>query len=101
MLDNWQTVAALTAVVLAFWPQMRDGLTQARAWLARRREAVPAAPVVEDEVEADLADGAGYLTCIYYLDCVRNRLRDTGTYDEPKKAAIDLLTLALGEGSDK
>jgi len=98
-MDNWQIVAGLGAVVAAFWPQVRDSVAYARAWLTRPRVVVPA--VVGPVIAEDEADVPSYFTAIVYLDGVRNRLRAVGTYDEPKKQAIDLLTLALGEGSDK
>jgi hypothetical protein len=47
------------------------------------------------------AKGVSYQAAVGHLAHVRSRLLDTGSLDEPQRAAIDVLTLALVNGSDK
>lgn len=81
---SWlQIVAAVAAVALVAWPLLKKapGLLSA---LARRQ---PAGPT--------------YQAAIGYLAQVRLRLVATEQLSDDQKKAIDVLTLALVDGSDK
>jgi hypothetical protein len=90
-MDVWQYLAAAAAIGVAVWPQVKEYATV--MW-----HRAPAVPVKPANTPSDKAEGvASYMDCIFYLSEVREYLRAAGTYDDAKKAAIDLLTLALGE----
>lgn len=72
----WQTLAAIAGLAVFAWPLI-PRLTQYAA----------AAPSYRDS--------------IYYLAQVRSRLLATGALNDDQRKAIDVLTLALVDGSDK
>lgn len=74
-----QWTGVVVAVVVALWPQLKG--------LLGRLPVAPSGP----SFEAALAD----------LASVRLRLIRTGALDDDQKKAIDVLTLALVDGSDK
>jgi hypothetical protein len=94
-MDIWQYLAAAAAIGVAVWPQVKEYATV--MW--HRAPSVPVAPQPQKpDLPQPKDDGTpAYMDCIYYLAEVREYLRGHGTYDDAKKAAIDLLTLALGE----
>jgi hypothetical protein len=73
----FQYAAAAAAVVVAAWPHLRH---------------LPA--VITTDSSPD------YKTAILNLAAVRLRLRSTDCLGEDQKKAIDVLTLALVDGSD-
>jgi hypothetical protein len=80
-----QTLAAVAAVGVAAWPTIKT----VAAWLSARRPDVPAA--IKPPYSEAMDD----------LQSVRLRLVRTGCLDQDQKNAIDVLTLALVDGSDK
>lgn len=89
-----QGLAAAAAVVVAVGPQLR----QAAAYVASLFMADPNVPAPKplDEVVAP-----SYRDAIGNLAAVRLRLKATGKLDDDQKQAIDVLTLALVDGSDE
>jgi hypothetical protein len=87
-------ISALAAVV-ALWPNLAGMAEKAAAGVGG---------LVADKLvpphEAAAADGS-YHEAIADLANVRTRLLKTELLQEPQKAAIDTLTLALVGGSDK
>jgi hypothetical protein len=77
-----QVLLGVVAVAVAFWPQIKAMLPAVTAVSVR-----PAPP--------------SYQEAIAYLAKVRTRLLATDALDESRKQAIDVLTLALVDGSDK
>lgn len=82
-----QTLAGAAAVLVAVGPQ----LTNAATYLAGLF-----APGGDEPVK-----GPSYRQAIDNLAAVRLRLRATDCLHDEQKAAIDVLTLALVDGSDK
>jgi hypothetical protein len=85
-MTTFQAVMAAAAVITAAVPQIK----QAAGWLLRLPTPTPpdqAAPSYRDAI-ANLA-------------AVRLRLKATGKLDDDQKQAIDVLTLALVDGSDE
>lgn len=83
---NWiQWTGVAVAVVVALWPQIKT--------LAGRL------PSVAPSVERPL--GPSFEAALGDLASVRLRLVRTGALDDDQKKAIDVLTLALVDGSDK
>lgn len=89
-----QIVVAAAAVLVAFWPQIKAGVSM----LLGSMKSLASAPVVAHEADDEHVP---YQTSIAYLAEVRTRLKATGMLDDARKAAIDTLTLALVEGSDQ
>jgi hypothetical protein len=77
-----QVILGVAAVAVAFWPQIKAMLPAVAAVSVR-----PTPP--------------SYQEAIAYLAMVRARLLATDALDESRKQAIDILTLALVDGSDK
>jgi hypothetical protein len=75
-----QVLLGIVALAVAFWPQIRAAL--------------PALP-------AGGPRPPSYQESIAYLAKVRTRILATQALDESRKQAIDVLTLALVDGSDK
>lgn len=86
MIGYLQIAAAVAAVGVAFWPTVAQAL---HAWATARPVDVPP------------AKAPSYRDAIFYLSEVRRRLIATETLDDSRKKAIDVLTLALVDGSDK
>lgn len=82
-----QAAAGAAAVVVALAPQLKQAAAYASALIKR----VPSVP----------ASGPTYQQAIDSLASVRLRLRSTDCLGDDQKAAINALTLALVEGSDK
>lgn len=95
-----QGLCAVAAIVVAFWPQVRGGMTSAGAivggWFKRSAKADPVSPVPA----APEKETPSYLDAVYHLAQVRARLRGTDALDDPSKQALDSLVLALSKGSD-
>lgn len=85
-----QLLAATVAAVVLAWPLLR----QAAAWLAARRLSVPL-PAPSASVKP------GYTAAMDDLQSVRLRLLRTGCLQQDQKNAIDVITLALVDGSDQ
>jgi hypothetical protein len=81
-----QMLAGSAAVILAVAPQ----LSQAATYLAGLLPGGDKEPA-----------GPSYKQAIDNLAAVRLRLRATDCFHDDQKAAIDVLTLALVDGSDK
>lgn len=88
-----QGIAAMAAVVVAVGPQLR----KAAEYVASLFKADPNVPAPKplDEVVAP-----SYRDSIASLAAVRLRLKATDCLDDDQKKAIDVLTLALVDGSD-
>lgn len=82
-----QLLAATVATVVLAWPLLR----QVAVWLAARRLPVPASATVKPSYTAVMDD----------LQSVRQRLLRTGCFQQDQKNAIDVITLALVDGSDQ
>ena len=82
-----QLLAATVATVVLAWPLLR----QVAVWLAARRLPVPAPATVKPCYTAAMDD----------LQSVRLRLLRTGCLQQDQKIAIDVITLALVDGSDQ
>jgi hypothetical protein len=80
-----QTLAAVAAVGVAAWPTLKA----AAAWLATRK---PVGPAAVKPPYSEVMDD---------LQSVRLRLLRTGCLEQDQRNAIDVLTLALVDGSDK
>lgn len=89
-----QTIAGAAAVIVAIGPQLK----QAAAYIAGLFQNDPNVPEPKplNEVVAP-----SYRQAIDNLATVRLRLRATDCLHEDQKSAIDVLTLALVDGSDK
>lgn len=87
MIGYLQVAAAAVAVLVAFWPNVRDVLASV-SW-------------EQQQQQTTRPSAASYRDAIYYLAEVRRRLVATQTLDDERRKAIDSLTLALVEGSDK
>lgn len=87
----WQYLAAAAGLGVLLWP-MLPGLLRS-VFLLLDGPAPPVRPL--DEVVAP-----NYRDAIYHLSQVRFRLRVTSKLEEDQKRAIDILTLALVDGSD-
>ena len=91
-MSTWQLIAAAIGVGIFALPMLPAALRFAFEWFDG-----PAGPVKPlDEVVAP-----NYRDAIWHLSQVRFRLRATGALSEDQKRAIDILTLALVDGSDK
>jgi len=88
-----QAAAAILAVCVALWPQMKE----VAAWLAARQPSLPSLPTVVKPS----AVHPTYAEVMADLQNVRLRLIRTGCFADDQRAAIDVLTLALVDGSDK
>lgn len=93
MIGYLQVAAAVGAVGAAFWPTVSHAVS---AWLTARSVNVPAPDQVVPSQKAP-----SYRDSIFFLSEVRRRLLATETLDDSRKKAIDVLTLALVDGSDK
>jgi hypothetical protein len=89
-MSSLQYLAAIGAVLVAFWPQIK----QAGGWLSSRA-AAPLPSVSPSRPIPSYSDAIGDLAS------VRLRLLGTGVLDEEQRKAIDVLTLALVDGSDR
>ena len=83
-----QMLAAVAAVGVAAWPTLKA----AASWIAPRRPVGPVAPAVVKPPYSEAMDD---------LQSVRLRLLRTGCLAQDQKNAIDILTLALVDGSDQ
>lgn len=81
-MTTWQYLAAIGGLAVVAWPF----LPAAGSWLAGRLTGRPS---------------VDYRQAILHLAEVRSRLRSTDALGEDQKRAIDVLTLALVDGSDK
>lgn len=87
----WQLIAAAIGLVILALPILPAAIRFVFDWFE------PPAPVKPlDEVVAP-----SYRDAIWHLSQVRFRLRATGALSDDQKQAIDILTLALVDGSDK
>ena len=80
-MSTWQYIAAIGGLLVFLWPFLPAGV----AWLAGLPTGQPA---------------VAYREAILHLAQVRNRLRSTDALGDDQKRAIDILTLALVDGSD-
>lgn len=88
----WQLIAATVGLGIFALPLLPSVIRLVFEWLDG-----PSGPVKPlDEVVAP-----NYRDAIWHLAQVRFRLRATGALSEDQKRAIDILTLALVDGSDK
>lgn len=85
-----QMASAAAALIVATWPQIKDLAKYAKA-IPLRFPSKPVAPQAPPS----------YREAIESLAGVRMRLRATECFSDQQKSAIDVLTLALVEGSDK
>lgn len=97
MIGYLQIAAAVAAVGVAFWPTVAQAL---HAWATARPVNGPALPPVQEQTVPSVK-APSYRDAIFYLSEVRRRLIATETLDDSRKKAIDVLTLALVDGSDK
>lgn len=86
-----QYIAAGGAVLVAIWPSMKDAAERAVGWWFSDDNDHPPAPLV----------GPSFRDAINALAGIRQRLIATDTFGAEQKTAIDALTLALVDGSDK
>lgn len=93
MIVYLQVAAAVAAVSVAFWPNV---LQAWNAWMTFRPVNVDAPDQMVPSAKAP-----SYRDSIFFLSEVRRRLIVTETLDDSRKKAIDVLTLALVDGSDK
>ena len=84
-----QVLVAAAAALVAAWPLVKNAIV----WLAARRP-LPLPP-------AAAAIKPTYSDAINDLQSVRSRLLRTGCLAQDQKNAIDVLTLALVDGSDQ
>jgi len=83
-----QTLAAVAAVGVAAWPTLKA----VAVWLSARKPVGPVSPAaIKPPYSEAMAD----------LQSVRLRLVRTDCLAQDQKNAIDVLTLALVDGSDK
>jgi hypothetical protein len=80
-----QYISGFLALAVLLWPQ----LPAIWAWIKSQ------------DVGGSKPPPSSYRDAIVYLAFVRNRLVATGALGEDQKRAIDVLTLALVDGSDK
>jgi hypothetical protein len=90
-MTTMQYIAVAIAVAVAIWPQIMALGESVIGWIG------------SDDGDHDPAAlvGPSYKEAIVALANVRLRLRATGTLDDDRKKAIDVLTLGLVDGSDK
>lgn len=92
-----QAAAGIAAVLVAFWPQI--------AVLIKQVKVPSITPVFPAPVPGlptkPKADPPSYAESIMHLAIVRTRLVSTALLGDEQKKSIDVLTLALVEGSDK
>lgn len=100
MIGYLQVAAAVAAVGVAFWPAILQAFHAWRAATVDANPDGPALPPVQDQTVPS-QKAPSYRDAIYYLSEVRRRLIVTETLDDSRKKAIDVLTLALVDGSDK
>lgn len=86
-----QVAAGVAAVLVALWPQIAALLKQVKVPSVKP---VPAAP-------KSTVQPPSYAESIMHLAIVRTRLVSTALLGDEQKKSIDVLTLALVEGSDK
>lgn len=86
-----QYIAAAAAVLLAAGPWITSGLERAAGWWFSDDHDHPPARLV----------GPSFKDAINALAGIRQRLIATDTFGAEQKTAIDALTLALVDGSDK
>ena len=86
-----QWLAAGIGVIVLAWPY----IPAAVRWVFLRLADGPAPKPLEEAVAPNYRDS------IFYLAQVRFRLSTTGALGDDQKRAIDILTLALVDGSDK
>lgn len=86
-----QVAAGVAAVLVALWPQIAAILKQVKVPSVTP---VPAAP-------KPTVQPPSYAESIMHLAIVRTRLVSTALLGDEQKKSIDVLTLALVEGSDK
>jgi hypothetical protein len=85
-----QAAAATLAVCVALWPQIKEVV----AWLAARQPSLPT-------IVKPSAVHPTYAEAMADLQNVRLRLIKTECFADDQRSAIDVLTLALVDGSDK
>jgi len=85
-----QVAAAALAICVAAWPQLRE----AAVWLAAQQPSLPS-------VVKPSAVHPTYAEVMADLQNVRLRLIKTDCFADDQRSAIDVLTLALVDGSDK
>jgi hypothetical protein len=95
MIVYLQVAAAVAAVCVAFWPNVLQ------AWNAWRASRPVNVNVDAPDQMVPSAKAPSYRDSIFFLSEVRRRLIVTETLDDSRKKAIDVLTLALVDGSDK
>lgn len=88
-----QSLAAVAAIVVAFWPQVQAAANWAIGLWQDDPFVPPPTPLEE-------AIAPSYRDAIANLATVRLRLRATERLGDEQKAAVDTLTLALVDGSD-
>lgn len=88
-----QALAAIAAIVVAFWPQVQMFIQWAIGLWQDDPFVPPPKPLEE-------AIAPSYQDAIANLATVRLRLRATDRFGEEQKKAVDALTLALVDGSD-
>lgn len=93
MMSYLQAIAGIAAVVVAAGPQLSGGWTKVLEWL-HEPPATPDTPVL-------LPIAPNYQTAMQHLSSVRLRLLRTDCLDEPVAKAVETLTLALMDGSEK
>ena len=88
-----QALAAIAAIVVAFWPQVQM-FVQWAIGLWQDDPFVPPPKPLEEAI------APSYQDAIANLATVRLRLRATERLADEQKKAVDTLTLALVDGSD-
>lgn len=86
-----QYIAATAAVLVVFWPAMKDATERAAGWWFSDDHDHPPARLVGPSFQAAINSLAG----------IRQRLSATQCLGDTQRQAIDALTLALVDGSDK
>lgn len=89
-----QVAAGVAAVLVALWPQIAALLKQVKVPSVSPIRPAPAAP-------KPTVQPPSYAESIMHLAIVRTRLVSTALLGDEQKKSIDVLTLALVEGSDK
>lgn len=85
-----QWLAATVATLVLAWPVLK----RAAEWLAARRPRLPL-PATPTKVKPE------YTAVMDDLQSVRLRLLRTGCLQQDQRNAIDVITLALVDGSDQ
>lgn len=90
-MTTMQYIAVAIAVAVAIWPQVMALGESVIGWIGSD----------DGDHDPPALVGPSYKEAIVALANVRLRLRATGTLDDDRKKAIDVLTLGLVDGSDK